>query len=52
MRPEETHAEEPVSHHSTYTSDDILVEPTYIYRYDISVELFSPRRALGVKCLA
>ena len=38
--------------HSTYTSYDILVEPTYVYRYGISVELFSPWQALGVKCLA
>ena len=35
-----------------YTSYSILVEPTYVYRYDISVELFSPWQALGVKCLA
>ena len=46
--PEETHTEEPVRHHSMYTSYGILVEPTYVYRYDVSVELFSPWQA----CLA
>ena len=35
--------------HSSY---GILVEPTYIYRYDILMELFSPWQALGVKSLA
>ena len=30
-----------------YASYGILVEPTYVYRYDISVELFSPWQALG-----
>ena len=44
-------AVELVRHHSTYTSYGILVEPTYIYCYDILVELFSPWQALGDQCL-
>ena len=51
--PEETKADEPVRHHSTYTSYGLLVETTQvgdILCSDILVELFSSWQALGVKC--